>query len=91
MNKILTFTKQHLVKAYKTMTKQINQHCKNVNYKVEDMMFLNSKNINTQRLSKKLDDKMLKPFKIVKKVRKAFKLKLSRTMLIYDVFDLSLL
>ena len=54
-------------------------------------MFLNSKNINTQRLSKKLDDKMLKPFKIVKKVRKAFKLKLSRTMLIYDVFDLSLL
>ena len=73
------------------MSKQVNRHHKNVNYEVENIMFLNSKNIKTQRLSKKLNDKMLKSFKIVKKVRRAFQLKFSKTMLIHDVFHSSLL
>ena len=55
------------------------------------MMFLSSKNIKTQRPSKKLNNKMLKPFKIVKKVERAFQLELLRTMLIHDVFHSSLL
>ena len=54
-------------------------------------MFLNLKNIKIQRSSKKLNDKMLKSFKIVKKVRKVFQLKLSRIMLIHNVFHLSFL
>ena len=54
-------------------------------------MFLSSKNIKTQRPSKKLNDKMLKPFKIVKKVGRAFQLELLRTMLIHDLFHPSLL
>ena len=55
------------------------------------MMFLSSKNIKTQRPSKKLNDKMLEPFKIVKKVERVFQLELLRTMLIHDVFHSSLL
>ena len=54
-------------------------------------MFLSSKNIKTQRPSKKLNDKMLEPYKIVKKVGRAFQLELLRTMLIHDVFHSSLL
>ena len=54
-------------------------------------MFLNLKNIKTQQLLKKLNNKMFKLFKIVVKVERAFQLKLLRTMLIYNVFYLSLL
>ena len=36
------------------------------------MMFLSSKNIKTQRPSKKLNDKILESFKIIKKVERAF-------------------
>ena len=54
-------------------------------------MFLSSKNIKTQRLLKKLNDKMLESFKIDKKVKRAFQLKLLKTILIYNMFYLSLL
>ena len=54
-------------------------------------MFLNSRNIKTQRPSKKLNNKMFESFKIVAKVGRAFQLKLPRTMLIHDVFHASLL
>ena len=91
MNEILAFTKQHLAEAQKAMSRQTNKHWKNVDYEVRDMVFLNSRNIKTQRLSKKLNNKMFESFKIVTKVRRAFQLKLSRTMLIHDVFHASLL
>ena len=91
MDEILAFTKQHLTEACEAMLKQANQHQKDVEYEVKDMMFLSSKNIKTQRLSKKLNNKMLEPFKIVKKVERAFQLELLRTMLIHNVFHLSLL
>ena len=55
------------------------------------MIFLSSKNIKTQRPSKKLNDKMLRSFKIIKKVGRAFQLELLRTMLIHDIFHPSLL
>ena len=91
MNEILAFAKQHLAEAQKAMLRQANKHQKNVDYEVRDMVFLNSRNIKTQRLLKKLNNKMFEPFKIVIKVRRAFQLKLPRTMLIHDVFHASLL
>ena len=91
MNEILAFTKQHLAETQKAMLRQINKHWKNVNYEVRDMMFLNLRNIKTQQLLKKLNNKIFESFKIVIKVERAFQLKLSRTMLIHDVFHASLL
>ena len=91
MNEILAFAKQHLAETQKAMSRQINKHQKNVNYEVRDMVFLNSRNIKTQQLSKKLNDKIFESFKIVIKVERAFQLKLLRTILIHDVFHASLL
>ncbi len=47
------------------MKKQINKHQREMIYKVNDMIFLNSRNIITSRSFKKLNDKMLKFFKIL--------------------------
>jgi len=60
-------------------------------YKINDMMFLDSRNIMITRSFKKLDDKMLESFKILIKIEHAYRLKLSSTMKIHLKFALNLL
>ena len=60
-------------------------------YKVEGKVFLSTKNIKTERPSKKLDSKNISPFKIKKLMGLLYQLKLLYTMKIYDVFHLNLL
>jgi len=73
------------------MMKQANKHKKEINYEIESKMFLNERNIITARLFKKLDDKMLNSFKITDSVDFFYKLKLSDTMHIHNVFHSELL
>jgi len=73
------------------MMKQANKHRKEINYKIESKIFLNERNIITAKLFKKLDDKMLDLFKITDFVDFFYKLKLSDTMCIHDVFHSELL
>ncbi len=79
----LVLIKQVLTKVRITMKKQINKHWKKMIYKINDMMFLNSRNIMILRSSKKLNDKMLEFFKILIKIEHAYQLKLSLTMKIH--------
>jgi len=60
-------------------------------YKIDDMMFLNSRNIMISRSLKKLDDKMLKFFKILIEIEHVYRLKLSSTMKIHSKFASNLL
>jgi len=73
------------------MMKQANKHRKEINYEIESKMFLNERNIITARLFKKLNDKMFNSFKITDFVNFFYKLKLSDTMHIHDVFHSELL
>jgi len=54
------------------MKKQIDKHRKKMIYKVDDMMFLNFRNIMIARSSKKLNDKMLRSFKILTEIEHAY-------------------
>jgi len=87
----LALIKQALAKVRVIMKKQIDKHRKEMIYKIDDMMFLNSRNIMISRSSKKLDDKMLKLFKILIEIKHAYRLKLSSTMKIHSKFALNLL
>ncbi len=60
-------------------------------YKINDMMFLNSRNIIISWSSKKLNNKMLKLFKILIEIEHAYQLKLSLTMKIHSKFASNLL
>ncbi len=91
MNKTLIFAREALIKTRKQMMKQANKHRKEINYEIESKMFLNERNIVTARFFKKLDDKMLNSFKITDSVDFFYKLKLSDTMHIHDVFHSELL
>jgi len=91
MNKTLIFAREALIKTRKQMMNQANKHRKKINYKIESKMFLNERNIVTARLFKKLNDKMLDSFQITDSVDSFYKLKLSETMRIHDVFHSELL
>ena len=73
------------------MMKQVNKHRKEVDYKIESKMFLNERNIVTARSFKKLNDKMLNSFINLDLVDSLYKLKLSKSMHIHDVFYSDLL
>jgi len=73
------------------MMKQVNKHRKKINYKIESKIFLNKRNIITAKLFKKLNDKMLDSFKITDFIDFFYKLKLSNTMHIHNVFYSELL
>ncbi len=87
----LALIKQVLTRVRITMKKQINKHRKKMIYKINDMMFLNSRNIMISRSSKKLDDKMLEFFKILIEIEHVYRLKLSSTMKIHSKFTSNLL
>ena len=91
MNKTLIFAREALVKTREQMMNQANKHRKKINYEIESKMFLNERNIVIARLFKKLDDKMLDSFKVTDSVDFFYKLKLSDTMRIRDVFHSELL
>ncbi len=91
MNKILTFAREALTKTRKQMMNQANKHRKKINYKIESKMFLNERNIITARSFKKLDDKMLNSFINLDLIDSSYKLKLSESMHVHDVFHLDLL
>ncbi len=91
MNKTLIFAREALIKTWEQMMNQANKHRKKVNYKIKSKMFLNERNIITARSFKKLNDKMLNSFQITESVDSFYKLKLSETMHIHDVFHSKLL
>ncbi len=91
MNKTLIFAREALIKTQEQMMNQANKHRKKINYKIKSKMFLNEWNIVTARLFKKLNDKMLDSFQITDFVDSFYKLKLSETMHIHDVFHSELL
>ncbi len=87
----LALIKQTLARVRITMKKQIDKHRKKMIYKIDDMMFLNFRNIMIARSSKKLNDKMLESFKILTEIEHAYRLKLSSTMKIHSEFTSNLL
>ncbi len=91
MNKTLKFACESLVKTRKQMMKQVNKHRKEVDYKIESKMFLNERNIITARSFKKLNDKMLDSFINLDLIDSSYKLKLSESMHVHDVFHSDLL
>ena len=73
------------------MMNQANKHRKKINYKIESKMFLNERNIITARFFKKLNDKMLDSFINLNLVNSSYKLKLSESMHVHDIFHSDLL
>ncbi len=87
----MIFAHNALIKTWKQMMNQANKHRKKINYEIESKMFLNERNIITARSFKKLNDKMLNSFINLNLINSSYKLKLSESMHVHDVFYSDLL
>ena len=86
------FLKKPFMKVVAAQAKHYNLKYKSRKYNVGDLVYLNSQNIKSTCPSKKLDWKFYRLYMVVEPVGKqVYKLKLSQTMKIYDVFHMSLL
>jgi hypothetical protein len=92
MKNIWKFAKKHMKKSQQSQIIYVNRHkILASNYQIEDQVWLSTRNIQIDRSFRKLDYKMLKSFKIVKKRNSSYKLELSIEMNIHSVFHISLL
>ncbi|SLM37987.1 Chromo domain-like [Lasallia pustulata] len=91
MENVLELMKKNAAKSQETMKRHADKHRKEITYEVGDQVFLSSRNITTDRPSKKIEDKMLGPFPIVKKVGTSYELELPQTMKVHNVFHSNLL
>ena len=75
--------------AQKSIKKQFNKKRRNSQgLKVEDNVWLENKNIHSNRPSKKLDNKRYGPFRISKDIgSEAFQLELPEGWMIHNVFN----
>ena len=89
--KVLDFMTKKSATSRKRMTDQANRKRSDVTYDKGDIVFLSSRNIHTERPSRKLDDKMLGPFRASDKVGESYRLELPSSIRIYDVFHPNLL
>ena len=91
MQKLLKFDQKHMKKIKSTIRKQVNKHCKKMNYQIDDFVKFLSKNIKTIKFLKKLNDRMLNSFKIIEKMSVSYRLKLFSSMHQHDVFSFNYL
>ena len=80
-----------MVAAQKSQSKQADKHWKDIIYAVGDKVWLSTRNITTNRPSKKLDHKMLGPFEVIGNKRVSVELQLPQSMKIHNVFHPNLL
>jgi hypothetical protein len=92
MKSIWKFAKKHMKKSQTDQTKYANKHRTIAsNYQIKNRVWLFIKNIQIDRFSRKLNHKMFKSFKILKKRRSSYKLDLSDDMNLHSIFHISLL
>ena len=77
--------------ASKRIVEYINKTRKDIIYRAGDLVFLLSRNIKIVRPLKKLDNKILGPFKVIGRKGYSYELQLLSTIKIYNVFYPSLL
>ena len=91
IEEVWKFVHTEMARSQERQAEAADQHQKNVEYEVGDKVWLSTRNIKTERPLKKLDHKMIGPYKIKKLVGSSYQLELPTSMKIHDVFHPSLL
>ena len=92
MEEVWEFMQEEMMKSQAKQAVAANCHRKEpLAYKVRDMVWLSTRNIKIKRSLKKLDHKMIDPYKVKKLVGSSYQLELPHTMKIHDIFHPNLL
>ena len=93
MEEVWKFVKNEMAQSQEQQAKAANRHQKSVKdkYKIGDKVWLSTKNIKTEQPLKKLNHKMVGPFRIKALVGSSCRLELFTSIKIHNVFHHSLL
>ena len=92
MQEVWEFTRAEIAKSQQIQVRAANKKQKaSPEYRIGDLVWLSTKNIHTERPSKKLDHKKIAPYKATGLVGSLYRLDLPVSMRIHDVFHPSLL
>ena len=91
MEEVTNRGKQNMLRSQEAMRRSANRHRKDVDFRVGDYVFLSTKNLRTDRPSRKLDDKWIGPYQILEEHGGAYKLDLPPSIAIHSSFHPSLL
>ena len=83
--------KGFIQKAQAKKQRDINRHYREVDFKVSDLAYVSTRNQKTDRLNKKLDYQMVRPYLITVKEGHSFRVQLPASMKIHPVFAPNLL
>ena len=88
---IWEFAQKVMAVAQESQSKQVDKHLTDISYTVGDKVWLSTRNIITDRPSKKLDHKMLSFFEVIGNKGVSIELQLPQSMKIHNVFHPNLL
>lgn len=91
MDSLLKQAKEFLKIQQKAMSVAANAHRRPIDFHEGDLVWLNSKNLRTDRPSRKLDHKMIGPFMIIAKHRTSCELRLPAGLEAHPTFPVELL
>ena len=91
MRAIWEFARENIGKAQARQSEFANRHRKDITFNEGDSVWLSTKNLKTDRPSKKLDYKMIGPFRVLRAHGNAYTLDLPPHMAINPTFHASLL
>jgi transposase InsO family protein len=79
--------KENMEKAQERMSQATNRHRRSIDWEVNDMVYLSTRNLKNFRPSRKLANQWTGPYRILKKVGHAYQLELPPGSQIHDVFS----
>jgi hypothetical protein len=79
--------KELIAMAQEQKEQNVNVYQRPVDFRVKNKVYVSTKNWKTQWPSQKLDNQIAGPFDITKQIGNLYKVKLSDTMKIYNVFS----
>ena len=91
MKSVWDWTGKQMQKAQERMKRYADQGRSDKEFTEGDRVYVSARNIHTLRPCKKLDDKWYGPFKILKRLKTAYRVDLPSSMKIHNVFHASLL
>lgn len=92
MQEVWDFIRGKMAKSQQTQIKIANKHKKtSLEYRIDDLVWLSTKNIHTKRPSKKLNHMKISLYQVIKLVKLLYQLELLKSIKISNVFYPSLL
>ena len=87
MKEMWKFAQAFMKKTQTQQKKQIDKHHQNIDFKIDDNVWISIKSWKTERSSKKLDNQQNESYEILEKIGNSYRLDLSQSIKMHSIFS----